>query len=267
MSKPRKSLSKKIRFEVFKRDSFTCQYCGQSAPDVALEVDHIDPVSAGGSNDILNLITSCKKCNAGKSNRLLSDDAIIRQRKEQLDELNERREQLEMMMEWQRGLLDLDTLAVTQLTDLWNDLVPGYSLNERGTQRLRKRTRKYELLELIEAMKASATQYLEYERDEEGLIDAPTQESVEKAWNYVERIIQSKRKMAEKPYLKRLYYCRGILRNRLSYLNEWKSIQLMEKAHLAGYSLDDIEAYTKETRNWSNFRDTMEEWAEANGGS
>lgn len=27
----RKSLSKKIRFEVFKRDSFTCQYCGRKA--------------------------------------------------------------------------------------------------------------------------------------------------------------------------------------------------------------------------------------------
>jgi len=29
----RKSLSKKVRFEVFKRDSFQCQYCGASAPD------------------------------------------------------------------------------------------------------------------------------------------------------------------------------------------------------------------------------------------
>ena len=31
MSK-RKSLTKKVRFEVFKRDSFKCQYCGSSAP-------------------------------------------------------------------------------------------------------------------------------------------------------------------------------------------------------------------------------------------
>ena len=43
MSK-RKSLSKKIRFEVFKRDKFTCQYCGKTAPNVVLEVDHIEPV-------------------------------------------------------------------------------------------------------------------------------------------------------------------------------------------------------------------------------
>ncbi|WP_446008353.1 HNH endonuclease [Candidatus Electrothrix sp.] len=59
----RKSLSKKLRFEVFKRDSFTCQYCGKVAPNVILEVDHIEPVSKGGSNELLNLITSCYDCN------------------------------------------------------------------------------------------------------------------------------------------------------------------------------------------------------------
>jgi 5-methylcytosine-specific restriction endonuclease McrA len=41
----RKSISKKIRFEVFKRDSFTCQYCGSKSPDVTLVIDHIMPVA------------------------------------------------------------------------------------------------------------------------------------------------------------------------------------------------------------------------------
>ena len=49
MSK-RKSMSRKLRFEVFKRDRFTCQYCGAKAPDVILHVDHIHPVAAGGSH-------------------------------------------------------------------------------------------------------------------------------------------------------------------------------------------------------------------------
>ena len=44
MGAVRKAISKKLRFEVFKRDSFTCQYCGKSAPDVILHVDHILPV-------------------------------------------------------------------------------------------------------------------------------------------------------------------------------------------------------------------------------
>lgn len=65
----RENVSKKLRFEVFKRDSFTCQYCGAKAPDVILEVDHIKPVAKEGSSDILNLITACQACNAGKSDR------------------------------------------------------------------------------------------------------------------------------------------------------------------------------------------------------
>lgn len=68
----RKPLSKKNRFEVFKRDLFTCQYCGNSPPLVILEVDHITPVSKGGDNDQDNLITACFDCNRGKGANLLS---------------------------------------------------------------------------------------------------------------------------------------------------------------------------------------------------
>lgn len=67
----RKPISKKLRFEIFKRDSFKCQYCGAKPPKVPLEVDHIVPVSKGGKNDELNLITSCFDCNRGKSNNEL----------------------------------------------------------------------------------------------------------------------------------------------------------------------------------------------------
>lgn len=68
----RKALSKTVRFEVFKRDAFTCQYCGATPPDVVLEVDHIDPVALGGRNDEGNLVTACFDCNRGKAARSLS---------------------------------------------------------------------------------------------------------------------------------------------------------------------------------------------------
>lgn len=67
----RKSLSKKVRFEIFKRDVFTCQYCGSKPPSVVLEVDHIIPVANDGKNDEDNLITSCFDCNRGKGARSL----------------------------------------------------------------------------------------------------------------------------------------------------------------------------------------------------
>jgi Fe-S oxidoreductase len=68
----RKPISKRTRFEVFKRDGFSCKYCGQSPPDTVLEVDHVIPVSGGGSNHADNLVTACVACNRGKSNTPLS---------------------------------------------------------------------------------------------------------------------------------------------------------------------------------------------------
>ncbi len=63
----RKPMSKRTRFEVFKRDGFTCQYCGSHPPAAILHVDHINPVKLGGDNDTDNLITSCSICNLGKA--------------------------------------------------------------------------------------------------------------------------------------------------------------------------------------------------------
>lgn len=65
----RTPLSKKTRFEIFKRDKFTCQYCGSHPPKVILEVDHIVAVVAGGDSTDGNLITSCFDCNRGKAAR------------------------------------------------------------------------------------------------------------------------------------------------------------------------------------------------------
>lgn len=68
---PRKALTKSLRFDVFKRDRFTCSYCGRTPPEVLLHVDHIIPVIDGGTNDPENLTTSCSDCNLGKGARSL----------------------------------------------------------------------------------------------------------------------------------------------------------------------------------------------------
>lgn len=66
-SKPkRRAISKKTRFEVFKRDGFKCQYCGDHPPKVVLQVDHIVAVANGGRNEMDNYITACQPCNLGK---------------------------------------------------------------------------------------------------------------------------------------------------------------------------------------------------------
>ena len=114
----RKAIPKKVRFEVFKRDKFTCTYCGRKAPDVVLEVDHIIPVAEGGKNDIMNLTTSCRDCNRGKGKRTLSDDSAIERQRVALEDAQDRREQMEMMLQWQRDLKDYEDKLVDFIEEI-----------------------------------------------------------------------------------------------------------------------------------------------------
>lgn len=69
------AVSKRLRFEVLRRDNHTCRYCGGSAPDVALTVDHVVPVALSGSDDPSNLVAACRDCNSGKSS--VPPDAVL----------------------------------------------------------------------------------------------------------------------------------------------------------------------------------------------
>lgn len=68
----RQAIGKRVRFDIFKRDRFTCRYCGAQPPDVILVIDHVRPVVEGGDNEDINLITACEACNQGKGKRPLS---------------------------------------------------------------------------------------------------------------------------------------------------------------------------------------------------
>lgn len=59
--------TKRARYEILRRDNFTCRYCGAKAPDVQLEVDHVTPVALGGLTTPENAATACSDCNRGKS--------------------------------------------------------------------------------------------------------------------------------------------------------------------------------------------------------
>ena len=57
-----------VKLRTLRRDRFTCVYCGVSGTEAELEVDHVHPVSKGGSHHIGNLVTACRNCNQKKSN-------------------------------------------------------------------------------------------------------------------------------------------------------------------------------------------------------
>lgn len=60
--------------EVFKRDNYTCQYCGQVGG--LLEADHIVAFSKGGSDEMDNLTTACRRCNRQKRNKSVKEFKI-----------------------------------------------------------------------------------------------------------------------------------------------------------------------------------------------
>lgn len=64
---------------IFERDNYTCTYCG--AIGGKLEGDHIIPFSKGGSDELSNLTTSCRKCNRQKKDKTLSEFITWRQLK------------------------------------------------------------------------------------------------------------------------------------------------------------------------------------------
>ena len=58
------------RFNVFLRDKFTCQYCGDKKD---LTFDHLLPKSRGGLTDWNNVVTACSSCNVKKGGKLYKD--------------------------------------------------------------------------------------------------------------------------------------------------------------------------------------------------
>ena len=252
---PRTPLSKTTRFEVFKRDKFTCQYCGRAAPDVVLHVDHVHPVAQGGTNDLLNLVTACHDCNGGKGARLLSDDAVVLKNRAQLLELAERQEQIAMLVAWRRGLDTSADAVVLGLIDYWESLTPGWRVNDNGKTHVRRLLKHYAADEVLRAMRIAADTYLRF--DEAGKV---TDISWSDAWQKIGGICRVTRDEQAKPYLKDLYYIRGIVRNRLSYVRDHEILPLLEDAYLAGTAVETLRAWAREARSWTAWRTQMEEW-------
>ena len=154
----RQNLSKKIRFEVFKRDKFTCQYCGRMAPDVILEVDHIRPVIDGGNNNILNLVTSCRDCNRGKGKTRLSDDCEIKKQQKQLIDMADKKEQLEMLIDWKDELLAVTDRQIDSICNLIEKLT-HMKVDHNQRNMLYKQLKQFSYTEVYEAAEISILKY------------------------------------------------------------------------------------------------------------
>lgn len=151
----RVSIGPRLRFEVFRRDSFTCRYCGRKTPQVILEVDHVIPVAEGGGDELENLVTSCWECNNGKGAGLLDTltpeadvhdkTVLLAEREMQLREYNAVRGEI-------RKREDSEIDLVLQA---WEDMWPGktepeYYLEPSRIRSLLNEISVYDLLDSVE---------------------------------------------------------------------------------------------------------------------
>lgn len=59
-------IPKDLKLKVMEKINFKCAYCGKQLPDNYHGVEHVIPVSRGGTNDIENLLPTCVVCNSMK---------------------------------------------------------------------------------------------------------------------------------------------------------------------------------------------------------
>ena len=72
LTKGNVSIKNAIRFtrlNVFARDGFRCQYCGERKETNALNYDHVTPRVRGGKTNWENIVSSCYPCNDRKGSR------------------------------------------------------------------------------------------------------------------------------------------------------------------------------------------------------
>lgn len=250
----RKSLSKKKRFEVFKRDKFTCQYCGKNAPDVVLEVDHIRPVSKGGNNDILNLITSCFDCNRGKSNRELDDSTAINKQVDQLKVLQERRDQINMMLQWKMDLENESDMQIEFIDERIFELT-NYHLNDEEKRNMRSWLNKYNLDIILSSIK-DALKYLKRGSEENSV----TQNS----WDIFVKKIQSisyvKSQIKENPVWEDVYKIRYIVDKELNLVSgheKGRVKDLLFNAFNSGVSTQVVKDHARNCLNLNVFEEEI----------
>lgn len=247
MAEKRKAIPKRIRFEVFKRDKFTCQYCGKMAPEVVLEVDHIKPVSKGGSNELLNLITSCQDCNRGKSNIELSDDSVVKRQQAQLQEIAERKEQLEMMLEWRESLKDLTEDYIDAVNDIFESATP-WVMNETGRKKVKKWIKEFSLEEVLDATEIALDYYY-----------TGSSESWNIAFNKIPGICYINRTQKDNPQLYYANYTIKALRNKGCYCDDTKIKRFFKDNEISSDDFEEIKLILKESKNWTYFRQNVEQ--------
>lgn len=238
MAGKRKAISKRVRFEVLKRDAFTCQYCGKMPPDTVLHIDHIKPVSKGGNNGILNLVTSCVDCNLGKSNIELSDDSAVKKQQSQLAEMAEKKSQIELMVEWRESLIDAEELLVDSVERLIDRYLADQDkvVSDSGKIVIRKAVKKHGYQKVMDSVERAYVNKTEFSMN----------------WPKAIEFAGTSTKC-------NIHYIKGVLKNKVNNLNERKFYAETKDIELTKDNYNFMFDAAKESHSLNSFLSMIEE--------
>ena len=151
------SLSKRLRFEVLKRDGFRCKYCGAGPITAPLEVDHVVPKSKGGPDSAENLVTACWGCNRGKSNIELDDPRLPAPAT--VDSVKEHAKQIRAFLAAQKKVTEARNDVAEWLADEWRGRV-GDDPPRVIFQRFRTLLEIHPIERLLSSMDAVGSRYI-----------------------------------------------------------------------------------------------------------
>lgn len=220
-----------------------------------MHVDHVLPVSEGGTNDIGNLVTACSDCNLGKGASIIDTGRNLT--KKQLRELRERREQIELLQKWNKELLEIKNIEVEEVVLTCNNrlLEAGLQLtvNNGYKGELRQLLNKFTAKEVNDAINTAFDAYV-----------ITSKEDAEKALSKVPGICFNKRREREDPVYahkchvinilkKRGYHLNGIFQNQIN-----DAIMTMLRRENKDECIETMYKYAHNKKLW-DFMDYIEE--------
>jgi uncharacterized FlaG/YvyC family protein len=245
----RSGIPKNVRFGVFKRDLFTCQYCGRKSPEVVLELDHIKPVCKGGDNSVINLITSCFDCNRGKKGEALSENMEIKKQESELADQFQKMQEFIATSKIRDEAIVLDDKIKKYVCAKWCKMT-NWEISEIGQKKALALVKKYGLAAYVDAMETSVNQYFDQ-----------TNESAEKTFKFIAKILNVRRLQQDNPELSEIYYIRGIIVKRFGFLEsqKWQIASDLKAAMANGYDAETLKDLAKHSSNYTEYRIAMEE--------
>jgi hypothetical protein len=121
------AVSKRLRYEVLRRDNHACRYCGARAPEATLTIDHVIPTTLGGDDEPANLVTACRPCNSGKSSSSPDADLVADVSADALRWSRAMHQAADILMAEYQARADLHA----RFTEHWEEWTFGSTYNKR----------------------------------------------------------------------------------------------------------------------------------------